>query len=296
VSFRLYVHVSFVDMSAHTERISTISIPVIILAPPAPLPQVDESLDIAYLKKHDRPPVKTYRYDDAESSAPPFEEGEAGPSFLNSMPPPPFEEPEAPPPFSSHSFFLPTFFESERQIIVPEAHSLTPQPVPIVGEGPLFGFPPSEQFDGHSEEDDLSRAVTPPPTLEMAERDTDVTDLARGEHGLEALSITLDGREEIGEEQLPPPPPPAMDDPLDPPPSIDSEYRSPRTLPRSPSPHTSASSPLLLTSAQTPVPSVNGPINDGYAPPPYLHHDGDGDHEDVARPPPYMDLIPSEQT
>jgi hypothetical protein len=81
VTFRVNVHVSFVDMSNRTERFSTVSDTfVMIIPPPAPLPEVEEWVDAAYQKKHDRPPAKTVRLDDMDVSAPHYHEGEAGPS------------------------------------------------------------------------------------------------------------------------------------------------------------------------------------------------------------------------
>jgi hypothetical protein len=301
VTFRLMVHVSFIDMTTHTERISTIAIPVMIIAQPAPLPEVDESLQIAYQKKHDRPPASTVRYDD--SSAPRYEEGEAGPSLHGGVAPPPFEERDAPPPFftaqASTSVRLPTFLESEAEIIVPEgedAQSMLqlPNPDTVTGEGELFGFPASEQFDGHMEED-MRLSATPPPTLEMATMDTNVTDLVQQERSLEALSLTLESPDEGAEDdEHPPPPPPAMDDPSDPPPSIDSEFRSPSALPQ-PLPAHTAASPHMTPSSVSPhsPPLAVNRVSDGQAPPPYLHEDGEGDQENTNRPPPYVDFMPA---
>lgn len=299
VSFQINVHVSFVDMSTHMERFSTVSIPIIIAPPPAALPEVDESIDVAYQKKHDRPPVRTVRHEDRESSVPHYEEGQAGPSFRHSGAPPPFEERDAPPPFSSHvgeastSTRLPTFLESETEIIVPDSDAHTPSPSsdapsPIIGEGVQFGFLPSDQFDGHSEV--LQRSSTPPPTLEMASLDTDLTDLTDMEgagRAMEALSLALDHQEENG---IHPPPPPAMDDPSDPPPSIDSEFRAP-----SAPPHPSSSPPRSIPTHPTgnvqngpPTQPDQAPSAHGHAPPPYLGPGRPHEHEQVARPPPYM--------
>ena len=52
-----------------------------MLPPPAPLPEVEQSIDEAYQKKHDRPPARTVR-EDEHDSAPRYFEGEAGPSAL----------------------------------------------------------------------------------------------------------------------------------------------------------------------------------------------------------------------
>jgi neural Wiskott-Aldrich syndrome protein len=302
VTFRINIHISFVDMTTHMERISTVSIPIVIIALPAPLPEVEDSLEVAYQKKHDRPPARTVRYDDTESSAPHYDEGAAGPSFLNTGAPPPFEERDAPPPFFSHAAEsstagrLPTFLESEAEIIVPQddQRPLTeqsPPPAMIAGEGEQFGFPASQQFDGHSE-DILQRSSTPPPTLEMATMDTNVTGLAdidRQEHVMDALNMALEQRDEgvAGEH---PPPPPAMDDPSDPPPSIDSDFRSPGPPRQSPSPRLVASTPPTGLVPPPARPGVESP-SESHAPPPYLIPDVESDQAHVTRPPPYMDWV-----
>ncbi|KAI0361751.1 hypothetical protein OH77DRAFT_1444578 [Trametes cingulata] len=321
VSFRLHVHATFMNMSSHTERVSTLTVPLNILPPNAPLPEVEASIDEAYHKKHDRPPTRTVRQDDAE-----VPEYEAGPSAIAGAPPP-FEEREAPPPFwsteaeaeASTSTRLPTFLESEREIYMPSADdpTLAPPPPPppeIVafdGEGTLFGFLPSEQFDGYA--DVLpQRAFTPPPTLEMATRDTDVTGLANLDGGaaMEALGLALEQQGlsaadaagvDVDDHLLPPPPPPPMDDPSDPPPSIDSsDFRAPGAA------HVHDSPPSLPVRAQSPHTSfgqlteqpVHGVLSShdegeshGHAPPPYRVPDLESDHERVVHPPPYMDLV-----
>ncbi|KAJ7293384.1 hypothetical protein C8J57DRAFT_24612 [Mycena rebaudengoi] len=307
ITFQINIHVSFVDMSSRTERISTISIPVVILAPPAPLPEVAPSMDAAYRKKHDRPPVRTVRQEDADSSIPHYSAGEAGPSALPGGAPPPFEERDAPPPFfssaaeASTSSRLPTFLESETEIIIPpdDADSvLHPPEAPpvVVGEGQEFGFSATDQFDGHSE--DMQRSSTPPPTLEMASRDANLTPLAaihEPDRAIEVLGLVLDQHEESSREDRGgelPPPPPALDDPSDPPPSIDSDFRSPDLTPHpsSPPPHSpyTVPEPARLNPPSPALPAEQNPALAGHAPPPYL---GDNGHqeENVARPPPYVD-------
>lgn len=303
VTFRINVHVAFVDMSTHTERISHMSIPVTILPPSAPLPEVAQSLDEAYQKKHDRPPARTVRHEEADSDVPHYSEGEAGPSFAGA--PPPFDEPDAPPPFSSSaaeastSTRLPTFLESESEIIIPEAnpdelyHSFPQSPV-IFGEGLEFGFSSAEQFDGHTE--DIQRSSTPPPTMEMATHDTDLTvltDIRQADRVIEeALGLVLDHGQNVVIAEDHPPPPPAMDDPSDPPPSIDSEFRSPAQIRRGSPQH---SSPMLVASYHPidPPPhtlsSNNIQPSHGHAPPPYLIPDPHNEQEHVTRPPPYVD-------
>lgn len=303
ITFCLFVYVSFVDITSRRERISTLSIPVTILAPPAPLPQVSPEFDAAYSKKHDRPPLKTVRHDDGDYPIPRYSEGEAGPSILPNNEPPPFEERDAPPPFSlddnggSSSSRLPTFLESEEEIIIPTDQVLDrPHPsLEITGEGFEFGFLPSDQFDGHAEP--VQRPETPPPTLEMATRDTDLTDFAdmgqEPQMAIEALGLALSRHEEsvAGER---PPPPPAMDDPSDPPPTIDSDFRSPDIPRQTPPPH-AVSIPLPTFTSDERLPSVSLPEREpaqvhAYAPPPYLVPvRNPNEQENVTRPPPYMD-------
>ncbi|KAG6911849.1 hypothetical protein DXG01_000096 [Tephrocybe rancida] len=304
ITFCLFVHVSFVDISTRRERISTLSIPITILAPPAPLPQVPADVDAAYSKKHDRPPLRTVRHDDVDHPIPHYSEGEAGPSILPNSAPPPFEERDAPPPFSlddsggPSSSRLPTFLESEEEIIIPGQGSQSldhpSSPPQIIGEGLEFGFLPSDQFDGHTEP--MHRSITPPPTLEMATRDTDLTDLAdirEPQLAMEALGLALDRHEESAAGERPPPPPPAMDDPSDPPPSIDSDFRSPDIPGQTSTPHTASAQPptFTLEEVQAPVSlPERGPTQvHGHAPPPYLVPGNPNEQENVTRPPPYMD-------
>ncbi|KAE9410944.1 hypothetical protein BT96DRAFT_870768 [Gymnopus androsaceus JB14] len=291
VTFQINVHVSFVNVGSRTERISTITIPITLLPPSALLPEVGTSTDEAYQKKHDRPPVQTNRYED--DLAPHYSEGEAGPSGLPHGAPPPFEERDAPPPFfssaaeASTSGHLPTFLESEREIIIPPDSEQTlthlPQSMHLVdGEGSLFGFTVAELFDGHSE--DMQRSSTPPPTLEMASRDTDVTqlaDMAEPERAIEALGLVLTAQAQHDDDSTePPPPPPALDDPSDPPPSIDSDFRSP-DQPRQRSPP--VETPRLHTPSPVPPPENQA----GNAPPPYLVPENHAEH--ITRPPPYVE-------
>ncbi|KAH7921784.1 hypothetical protein BV22DRAFT_702635 [Leucogyrophana mollusca] len=304
VTFRLNIHVSFVDTASRTERLFTVPIPVVIIPPPAPLPEVEEWVDAAYQKKHDRPPAKTVRHEDSEVSAPLYQEGEAGPSYSHHGAPPPFEDRDIPPPpffvsEPSTSSGLPSFLESESEIFV--AHDanehMAPPPLPepvILGEGVLFGFSSSLQFDGHS--DDMHRSRTPPPSLEMATRDTNVTELAdmgQPVRAMEALGLVLESSDVAS-----PPPPPAMDDPSDPPPSIDSEFRSPADHPphhsSTPPPHPSYSPASDQGTSQPPAAIISDHSSShGHAPPPYLVPTGVGDQEHVTRPPPYTDLMPA---
>lgn len=309
VSFLLNVLISFVDTNSRTERLTTVPIPLTIIPPPAPLPEVEEWIDAAYQKKHDRPPLRTVRQEDPELSIPIYQEGEAGPSYTQSGAPPPFEDRDMPPPpfflsMPSTSNAPPSFQESESEIFIPS--DTTDQETPlttelhIAGEGILFGFAASEQFDGHS--DTMHCSSTPPPSVEMAERDTDVTgfaDIGQPVPVFEALNIVLDDHAPRSGGELPPPPP-AMDDPSDPPPSIDSDFRSPTV--RAP---VQSHSPPLTHQSYSQAPVTRDPLHPpsdilhhssshGHAPPPYLVPGSDPDQEEhVTRPPPYMDLVPS---
>lgn len=314
VSFQLRVHVTFLHSPTHSERVSSLEIPITIIPSPAPLPEIDPSLDNAYRKKHDRPPAKTVRMEDHQYSY--TEENAAGPSGA----PPPFED--APPPFFAEpsTSRLPTFLESETEIYIPsEGHpsasqTLVPQITAhhIEGEGSQFGFPPGEQYDGHS--DEVLRLSTPPPTIEMAGQDTNVTDLAdlvnQPDRALEALNMAIEAHDSTSEGP-PPPPPPPMDDPSDPPPSIDSAFRSVGTdvsvledqfmPPAQPSP---APSPVPYTTHEQ-LSEVHPSLDENtaapaqqdsrssQAPPPYLTSNSGETNEHVNRPPPYMDLLPS---
>ena len=306
VTFRLLVYITFINMTHHTEHIETVAIPLTILPPPAPLPEADADLDAAYRKKHDQPPQRTVRGDDSEST-PHYEE--AGPSYA----PPPFDERDAPPPFqepsSSNVTRLPTFFEAESEIYT---HSQTEneklghhsRELVIPGEGVQFGFTVANQFDGHMVEleERGPRSSTPPPTMEMANRDPDVTDLAsmdQPELAMEALGLALERHGEeatlgviptlttmtilAGGDQPPLPPTLVMDDPSDPPPSIDSHYSDARGMAHQPPP------PPLPPSVGAPSvshdPAIRTPV-DGHAPPPYLVPDS---HHDGTRPPPYIE-------
>ncbi|KAG1826102.1 uncharacterized protein BJ212DRAFT_1444081 [Suillus subaureus] len=296
VSFLLNVHISFVETTSRTERLMTIPIPLTIIPPPAPLPEVEEWVDAAYQKKHDRPPLRTVRQEDPESSIPLYQEGEAGPSYSQNdrdIPPPPFFHSTP-----STSNAPPSFQESESEIFIPS--DTTDQEVPatialrIIGEGILFGFAASEQFDGHS--DTMHRSSTPPPSVEMAERDADVTGFANlgvePVRVFEALNIVSDDCTPRSGGELPPPPP-AMDDPSDPPPSIDSDFRSPsvRVPVQSHSPPLAHQSynqtPATHDSLHPPNDILDHSSSHGHAPPPYLVPGSDPDQEEhVTRPPP----------
>ena len=302
VTFRLMVYITFINMSRHTEHVETVVIPLTIVPPPAPLPESDADLDTAYRKKHDRPPQRTVRGDDSENT-PHYEE--AGPSYA----PPPFDERDAPPPFqepsTSNVTRLPTFLEAEGEVYAStqienekvDGHS---RELVIPGEGVQFGFGVADQFDGHMVEPEERgrRSTTPPPTMEMANRDPDVTGLAsmdQQELAMEALGLAL---ERHGEEASlgtltamttlaegdQPPPTLVMDDPSDPPPSIDSDYSDARGMAHQPPPP-----PPPPSLGPQPAPqdaTIRTPV-DGHAPPPYPVPGG---HHDGTRPPPYFEF------
>lgn len=295
VSFRLNIQISFVDSRNKTERSFTLTIPIVIIPSPASLPEIEEWMDAAYQKKHDRPPTRTVRHEDADLSAPMYHEGEAGPSYTQSGEPPPFEDRDAPPPpfFASTSNHLPTFQESENEIYIPtdseEQFAAAPEPIVVIGEGVLFGFSASEQFDGHS---DALPQTSPPPTVEEAAQDPDVTDLADMVQAHQALSLLIE-RPNSATGTCDLPPPPLLDDPSDPPPSIDSEFRSVTTH-RAMQVHPLTVVPRhsftqLHEHENSLSRETHQPSTDSHAPPPYLTSN---EHEPVATPPPYMDFAP----
>jgi len=159
----------------------------------------------------------------------------------------------------------------------------------IEGEGILFGFPASSQFSGHTDVD-RNEPSTPPPSVEMATLDPDVTALANlsvdgPEH---TILPTLQQEEQIAAGEAPPPPPPPMDDPSDPPPSIHSEYRSREGVAHQ---VTTMAPAVDLPSPQIAPGMPESTQSHVSAPPPYLVPDA-SEHEQVARPPPYVDVMP----
>lgn len=267
VTFRLVVRVAFLDVITRRERVSVGSIPLSIIAPLVPRPPAPPENDIAPQKKHETPPETTSRADEGDRTVPCYSQGIAGPSVL---PPPPFEEHDAPPPFwyderrAPSSARLPSFLELESDLLIPDLveEPLILDPM-ITGEGSEFGFFSSEQFDGHSE----PLRQEPLPSLQTVTMETNLTSLTDNMDG--SAFMNPENGINAPPSPLPPPPPPVMDDPSDPPPCIDLEFRTP-DLP----------SPLLSTPICQPM-SV-----DGYAPPPYLNL---AQQENVPRPPPYMD-------
>ncbi|KAF8527933.1 hypothetical protein BU17DRAFT_38747 [Hysterangium stoloniferum] len=311
VSFRIVVNVTFMVTASHSESVSSISIPIVLLPNIAPLPEVDESFASAYRKKHDKPPVRTVRHEDAD-----IYENEAGPSALPpSGAPPPFEERDAPPPFisdptSSTSSRLPTFLESESDLnghiaVFPSSVD-APSDLPlhqmsIPGEGMEFGFKPEDQYDGLSSSFD--RSATPPPSMDNANLDPDVTEFAslasQPSLALEALGLALEqsdsrmgGIQPSEHDEEAPPPPPLLDDPSDPPPSIDvEEFRRPPLRDQSSSP----SQNLPATSRpDMSIPNNAAGLSNPNAPPPYLQPPATSEPEGiVTRPPPYVDVMPT---
>ncbi|KAF8587263.1 hypothetical protein K439DRAFT_1385900, partial [Ramaria rubella] len=307
VSFYVAVNTTFMLSASHSEHVTRINVPIILLPNPAPLPEVDESVASAYRKKHDRPPARTIRHEDID-----LVENGAGPSVLSpGGAPPPFEERDAPPPFfssdpsTSTSSRLPTFLESESDFgghvsgfsadDSSATSSCATTYISIPGEGTEFGFNPNDQYDGISSS--LHRSTSPPPSMANATMDTDVTEfanlVAQPERALEALSLALDQPDPEGTPPRNhsgiPPPPPLLDDPSDPPPSIDVEgFRRPPValLSREHSPP-----PVSLTPAPRPDLSSAQRSSSVNAPPPYLQPSAHSEPEGtVIRPPPYVDV------
>lgn len=193
----------------------------------------------------------------------------------------------------------------------------------IEGEGIMFGFRPEEQFDGL--EASFGGAAEPPPAIENVQDDTDVTALAelvdQPERALEAIGRSMgvnsvvgpayDNHPEIdnlehalGMTAVEAPAPPFTDDPADPPPDIDQEFRT--SPPPFPPPgvdvhilqshHSLADPPPpiedgIITQTLSSHEADSTSTNAGEArPPPYLNSppQGDGQHG----PPPYVDLRP----
>ncbi|KIJ45594.1 hypothetical protein M422DRAFT_59771 [Sphaerobolus stellatus SS14] len=323
ISFCLKVNINFMSAASRSEYISSSEIPILLLPNSAPQPEVDESITSAYHKKHDKPPERTVRHDDADAH-----HNGAGPSGLvPTGAPPPFEERDAPPPFSvsdpapststsrlhtpppfsvsdpaPSTSRLPTFLEAEADVngrlpvhvedgpqasIIREPGHVTSFP----GEGVDFGFTPGEQFDGISSSVEQSPGL--PPSIIDADQDTDVTQFAdyisQPERAFEALALTFEQPSgsigSLDELDQPPPPPPPLDDPSDPPPSIDvEEFRRPPGLD-----HSSPQQPTQDLDSITVV------SDNPHAPPPYLQQPDEHTEaeEAVMNPPPYVDLLPA---
>ena len=190
----------------------------------------------------------------------------------------------------------------------------------IEGEGRLFGFRPEEQFDGL--EASFGGGAEPPPAIENVQEDTDVTALAdlvdRPERALEAIGRGMGvvasnveapygahGQSDIDrlEQALQmnsteeTPAPPFVDDPADPPPGIDMEFRT--SPPPFPPPHADDDLAPPHLPPVDPPPSIEDaemqpPIapqsigSPSFRPPPYLNTTAqpDGQHG----PPPYVDF------
>lgn len=353
VDFSLDVSVSFLlhrgnASVAPNQESASVSIPITLLPPIVRRPDTTGEGDMErdYYKKFDKPPVKTNREADADVGPPgPSASGAPPPFDERDVPPPPFVQSES---IQAGSSRLPTFLESEAHYVVPlpgpsnsshmpyggyatiEASILDPpgsedeeDPDRILeteGEGRLFGFRPEEQFDGL--EASYGSGAEPPPTIEDAQADTDVTALAdlvdRPDQALEAIGHEMgigaveqayvDHRTDDELDQFEhalridpdTPAPPFMDDPADPPPGIDMEFRhSPPPFPSQrsdadlhtpPLPHAGLPPPI---GGQGPPPPISdeGIVNPSVRPPPYLNSTSqpEGQHG----PPPYMDLRPA---
>ncbi|KAH7102108.1 hypothetical protein BKA62DRAFT_656661 [Auriculariales sp. MPI-PUGE-AT-0066] len=316
VTFRLQVTAAFVvttGPSTRTERLARLTFPIVILPPPAPhAPDVGDGLEGAYRKKHDRPPVRTVRRDDAEPA-----QLEPGPS-------------DPPPPFEGTGDGLPTFLESEAAAgssssYHPRDDEDDPAPrddVMFEGEGTMFGFSAQDQYDGLSMP--AGRESLPPDLAELL--------------AARAAAGGLNGLPRVGEDAPPlPPPPPIDDDPSDPPPAIDAvsfeapppaidavSFEAPppdidaASFAAPPPPSFASSSPpamgFAIQALPLPLPPPPRPVIDAAAvllvrevgetqtpvePPPYLNrqqqHEQDrraAAQQDGAGPPPYADLPP----
>lgn len=191
----------------------------------------------------------------------------------------------------------------------------------LEGEGRLFGFRPEQQFDGL--EASFGGAAEPPPAIENVQEDTDVTALAdlvdRPERALEAIgrgmsvasAVDPGGYASHREDDMDNlehalrldavegPAPPFVDDPADPPPGIDMEFR---TSPP-PFPPPSADQPPLINgqAADLPPPPIEDePLprpeiieNPSVRPPPYLTTTDAPSDSQHGPPPSYVDLRPS---
>jgi hypothetical protein len=285
--FKILVSASFISARESRERVASLSIPITILPPQAPASDIDPSLDAAYRKKHDRPPLRTTRHPQAETSIS-HDEGGAGPSGQ----PPPFEDADIPPPFSVESNLNshpPTFVESQADLTDFQVYNdqmqqsqqqSTVQYAPE-GEGVLFGFPASEEFDGTQNPN-----VTPSPFQ--------IRSSVPPQLPSQTLNPHLRGSRDRNAEDLSAHDslPPGIDDPSDPPPAIDVAYlaapNAESTLPLDPPPPPhSDEDPHPLRTSPPPVVARHAA---SAAPPPYLNPPIDSEpRNSVIRPPPYME-------
>jgi hypothetical protein len=277
VSFHLVIQAQFIKTPTPHQNSFSISVPVTILPPQAAATEVDISLDAAYAKKHDRPPAKTTRHPQAESThTSAHDYASAGPSGD----PPPFEDPD-PPPFSvsdpQTENQLPSFVESQADLGDLSSLSLDPEDPQLedrtrrasgeIGEGVLFGFAASEQFDGMGS--DSTRSDAGPSFRRPINTNEIPSD--------PPPHITAPAMESEGSLMLSPPPPPVMDDPLDPPPTIDVGYL---TMPNSTE---------VVQDQPPPAPSPTTPSQlSAHDPPPYATPSTRNEQSTVVNPPPYV--------
>lgn len=192
---------------------------------------------------------------------------------------------------------------------------------PIEGEGILFGFTVAQQYDGYSYTNEPTRMVqdndgglyhspTPPPTMEAAQDDPDVTDLTRldirdAERAIDTMNISFESREDMmnmaignltllpGEDSELPPPPPPLDDPSDPPPAIDIDFHSPpnnsgaeANAAPSARPSTESRSIPRASSNVISVSDTSTPVRDDqHGPTSVLATNGTGDQSTASAPP-----------
>ncbi|KAG8933027.1 hypothetical protein FRC03_008646 [Tulasnella sp. 419] len=248
ISFHVHVELAFVAQSTHTSTSVHGRIPIIIIPALAQQPEVADDLEQGYMKKHDKPPVKTNRvtedvsggppaFDDTISSSIILSQDIAGPSF-------------DPPPFTSEpgGSGLPSFYESEVAAGGSSAPSYggsvpaelrfpgegvsyggsVPTELRFPEEGVSYGFRPEDQYDGISH----SFAAPPPAAVQTV---ADVQAAAELAHLIQQVADTHAMNMVVGNQgdsvlappgDFLPPPPPAMDDPMDLPPTIDDRFHS----------------------------------------------------------------------
>jgi neural Wiskott-Aldrich syndrome protein len=276
----------------------------------------------------------------ASGAPPPFDERDAPPPpFVQSDPQsmqagssrlPTFLESEAhyvvPLPGPSNSSQLPYASYTAAETSLAEVPRLTNEDDPdqileIEGEGRFFGFRPEEQFDGL--ESSFGSGAEPPPAIEDVQADTDVTALAdlvdQPERALEAIGRGMGVASAVDQaytnqreadldrlehalhlDEVGAPAPPFMDDPADPPPGIDMEFRtSPPPFPNQRvdnelhTPPLPVDLPPSIEGEILPPPiTAEGIVNPSTRPPPYLNPAAptEGQHG----PPPYVDLRPAD--
>ncbi|KZT52068.1 hypothetical protein CALCODRAFT_502722 [Calocera cornea HHB12733] len=318
VSFYLMIRIGFIATTGTDRGEVSIEQTLPITMVPGLAPVEEDVTASQYSKKHDRPPSRTYRYDEAAPSGSGPEEVDAGaPPLFNEVDPAPAEhelstpDASAPPPFfadlpsTSHP---PSFLEAQAQ----SSYSVGPSTsaagmniaewstadpgqsiLRIPGEGEQFGFAYEDIYDGFGDGSrtpppPLSTAESeepppPPPEIVLSDEDVSVGEftqlLNQTAQRLQAMIDTANGVEA-------PPPPPAMDDPMDPPPAIDDAFRP--VMPAQHRPHAAAPRPDHTIVEETATPAT----------PPPPHEDAPlasvRPSTSAAAPPPYLVQPPAQ--